>query len=126
MKKITQIIVSLMLIATIISLTQVSGTKSTAQSSSGSTYTLPAATASSLGGVIVGSGLSVASNGTISTNVIQSSKILFWDGNASVIVICNNDGTGVVKMPITLPVGYQIAASGVVQKEFHLMVKHFL
>ena len=34
----------------------------------GNTYTLPAATTSTLGGVIVGSGLNVASNGTISVS----------------------------------------------------------
>ena len=40
----------------------------TASTGGGSTYTLPTATTSTLGGIIVGSGLQVTSNGTLSTS----------------------------------------------------------
>ncbi|MBS1578962.1 MAG: hypothetical protein JST29_04910 [Bacteroidetes bacterium] len=75
------------------------------------TYTLPAATTSTLGGVIVGSGLSVTSNGTLSVNttsggLTQLNKILYevqpYTGNYSQIQIwmANIDGTGKVQIPI--------------------------
>mgnify|MGYP002139980116 CR=1 FL=1 len=103
---------------------QVSCQKSVeAQGGGGSTYTLPPATTSILGGVIVGNGLSVTSNGTLSVNpasggITQLNKIIYTlklsgsPGSDTEIWIANYDGTGAGKVNITLPAGRKIGAPG--------------
>jgi len=96
---------------------QMSCTKSaTAQSNN---YVLPPATTSTLGGVIIGSGLSVTSNGTLSTTstagLSQLSKLLFVKmviNNTTVsgeIWTTNFDGANQTKVNIVLPSGVSIS-----------------
>ncbi len=78
---------------------------------------MPPATPTNLGGVIVGNGLSVTSNGTLSVNTTsggglkQLGKILYERFNDNTIPItveywtANYDGTNQTKVPITLPSG---------------------
>ncbi|MBI2284517.1 MAG: hypothetical protein HYU71_12465 [Bacteroidetes bacterium] len=82
-------------------------------------YTLPAATTSTLGGVIVGNGLSITSNGTLSVTttgsgggLTQLNKLIFkknlvtpGSSVVSEIWIANYDGTGAAKVNISLPTG---------------------
>lgn len=85
-------------------------------------YTLPPATASTLGGVIVGSGLSITSNGTLSVtttggsggglaqlNKVIFKKIVVTPGSSvdhvTEIWVANYDGTGAAKINIALPSG---------------------
>ena len=78
-----------------------------------STYTLPPATTTTIGGVIVGSGLSVSSNGTLSATpaaggVTQLGKILIEEGysNDSLLVM-NYDGSNptLVVLPVPAEIG---------------------
>lgn len=89
----------------------------------GSTYTLPPATTSTLGGIIVGSGLSITSNGTLSVvptsgGIIQLNKIIYTlkisgsPNSDTEIWIANYDGTAASKINITLPAGRKIGAPG--------------
>ena len=89
----------------------------TAQSGSGSTYTLPPATTTTLGGIIVGNGLSVTSNGTLSVTASSSTpqqlgKILYIRTNDAVtphiveFFTVNYDGSNNAKVPINLPAGF--------------------
>ena len=82
-------------------------------------YTLPAATTSTLGGVIVGSGLSVNANGTLSVNstgatVTQQNKILYIKystsstANNDEIWSANYDGSNQQKVNIVKPAGFNI------------------
>jgi hypothetical protein len=94
-----------------ITATQLSCSKTTAQSTS---YTLPPATTSTLGGVIVGSGLTVSSNGTLSANstsggLTQLNKLIYYKGYE--IWTANYDGTSNSKVNITLPSGIGMAYS---------------
>ncbi|MBI1780752.1 MAG: hypothetical protein HYR66_05225 [Sphingobacteriales bacterium] len=76
-------------------------------------YVLHPATTSALGGVIVGSGLNINNSGVLSvaardTSVPQLGKLLFVElsgGLPDQQTICtsNYDGTGKVKIPISLP-----------------------
>ena len=83
-----------------------------------SSYTLPAATTSTLGGVIVGSGLSVNSSGVLSTTPTsggtQQLNIILYalsdvnpGGNSSAAEYwtMNYDGTNAKKIPITFTTG---------------------
>lgn len=84
-----------------------------AQSGGNSTtnYVLKPATTSTLGGVIVGSGLSVGSDGTLSvnnngTNNDESTQLnlILYSHNGE-LWTANIDGTNQTKIPITLPTG---------------------
>lgn len=61
----------------------------------GSSYTLPAATTSSLGGLIVGTGLSVVSSGTVSAAVTSVA------GRTGAVTLTASDVSGVVPSTIT-------------------------
>ena len=80
-----------------------------ASAQTGTNYTLPIASTSTLGGVIVGSGLSVTSSGVISVNnsspTAQVGKVIFKKISkaSSEIWLCNYDGTNSNKVNITLP-----------------------
>ena len=81
-------------------------------------YTLPPATASTLGGVIIGSGLSVNSSGLLSTtsngSFQQLNTILYLKGgtstNGSGIWLANTDGTNQRQVPITLTASQTVVA----------------
>ena len=83
----------------------------------GSNYVLPAATTSTLGGVIVGSGLTINSSGLLSTTVnanLQQLNIILYlkEGTTSTeIWLSNTDGTNQRKVPISLAAS-QIIISG--------------
>ncbi len=88
--------------------------ESTAQSP---TYSLPPATTSTLGGVIIGSGLAVTANGTLSVTCCgsnQQSKFLFvksylsGPNEISEIWTSNYDGTNAQKINIAVPAGMKI------------------
>ncbi|SDD51750.1 hypothetical protein SAMN04488024_106101 [Pedobacter soli] len=78
-------------------------------------YVLPAATTSTLGGVIVGSGLSISPNGTLTANASTAqlnklvySKITFDSGGTykgAEIWTANYDGTAQTKINVALPSG---------------------
>lgn len=97
---------------------QISCQKDSNAQSGNSSYTLPPATTSTLGGVIVGNGLSVTSNGTISvtaSGVAQQNKILYIKEFHSADDYCeiwtaNFDGTNAHKINITIPTGMYIDA----------------
>jgi hypothetical protein len=77
------------------------------------TYTLPPATTTTLGGVIIGNGLSVTSNGTLSVNstgVSQQNKFIFAKSVSGVteIWIANYDGTNAQRINIIVPTGLRI------------------
>ena len=89
--------------------------KKEAIAQTGSNYTLPPATNSSLGGIIVGNGLSVSSNGTLSVNsstggLAQLNKIVYISkhGNGSEIWTANYDGTNKTKVNYILPTGLKL------------------
>lgn len=75
-------------------------------------YTLPPATTTALGGIIVGDGLSVTGNGTLSVNATtgstQLNKLVFTkeiSGVGQEIWTVNYDGTNATKVNIKLPSG---------------------
>jgi Tol biopolymer transport system component len=80
-------------------------------------YVLPPATTSTLGGVIVGSGLSINSNGVLSVNATtggntsQLNKIVYirgsytTGGSPNEIWIANYDGTNNTRVNVQLPSG---------------------
>ena len=117
MKKLLKVSVFLALIGITITSTQMSCSKTSAQTS---TYTLPPATTSTLGGVIIGSGLSVTNNGTLSVNAtsgLQQLNILLYvkrTGSPMVYEIwtVNYDGTNQKKINISLPSGQFIYEEG--------------
>lgn len=86
-------------------------------------YTLPTATTSTLGGIIVGTGLSVTNNGVLSvTNstggLQQLNKIVYqkyYTSGATEIWTANYDGTGQTKLNITLSTGLTIDEDGSVK-----------
>ena len=103
-----------------VTLVQISCQKSTAQTSGGSNYVLPPATTTTLGGVIVGSGLSVSNTGVLSVNpsnagLTQLNKIVFskdiYVGSTGhgEIWTANYDGSDAVQISITLPSGTVIS-----------------
>ena len=83
-------------------------------------YTLPPATTSTLGGVIIGSGLSVSSNGTLSVdsssttsavNTIVFLKYINSGGNFTAQIWTSNyDGTNQKQVVVSLPTGISITA----------------
>ena len=87
--------------------------KKDATAQTGTNYTLPPATTTSLGGIIVGNGLSVTSNGTLSVNgttggLTQLNKIVYDRFNRTTntndgIYIANYDGTNQTKLNIIIP-----------------------
>jgi hypothetical protein len=81
------------------------------------TYTLPPATTTTLGGVIVGTGLTVNSSGVLSATSsgnTQLNKIVFVKYNSSIAELwtANYDGTNQTKINITLPAGNIITGEG--------------
>jgi hypothetical protein len=75
-----------------------------------SSYVLPPATTSRLGGVIVGGGLSITSDGVLSTSGSSINKILYvvkqMSSTATTVYqmwIANYDGSNKVRIGITLP-----------------------
>lgn len=115
MKKLLLGSAALTIFAISITLFQISCQKeSQAQATS---YTLPPATTSALGGVIVGNGLTVTSNGTLSVapgGPTQQNKILFVKSFVSEqeewseIWTANYDGTNAQKINITVPADMRI------------------
>lgn len=89
-----------------------------AQNSNGSSYVLPAATTTTLGGVIVGNGLNVTSNGTLSVAAggsTQQNKLLFFKRrkgyyatNWEEIWTANYDGSNAQKVNIVAPAGMSV------------------
>ena len=77
----------------------------------GTNYILPPATTSSLGGIIVGNGLSITSNGTLSVTssggLTQLNKLIFKKivGSGAEIWTANYDGSNAIKINIILPTG---------------------
>lgn len=82
------------------------------------TYTLPAATSSTLGGIIVGNGLTITGNGTLSVSttttpttggLTQLNKLIFkkviGSGSSAEIWTANYDGSNATKVNIGLPSG---------------------
>jgi hypothetical protein len=120
MKKLLMGSAALTLFSISIIIFQMSCKKDATAQTGGTSYTLPPATTSSLGGIIVGSGLSVTSNGTLSINQgssTQQNKIVYTKLNTSTpqrydIWTANYDGTNQTKLNVTMPVGYQCAADG--------------
>ena len=75
-----------------------------------STYTLPPATTTTLGGVIIGTGLTVNSSGVLSvtsSGATQQNKLIFKKvvGSTAEIWTANYDGASAAKVNITLPSG---------------------
>jgi hypothetical protein len=89
------------------------------QTSNGSNYILPPATTTRLGGVIVGNGLSVTSDGTLSVTSspgAQQNKILYYKRrkgyyatNWEEIWTANYDGTGAQRVNIVPPAGMSVS-----------------
>ena len=81
-------------------------------------YVLPPATTSTLGGVIVGSGLSIASNGTLSTTstatgVAQQNKLAVELGYSNdSLMIVNYDGSSPTIVTLPVPNGQSMAYGG--------------
>jgi hypothetical protein len=111
MKKLLLGSAALTLFSISIAIFQISCQKdATAQTTS---YTLPPATISTLGGIIVGSGLSVNSLGVLSTTstgggLTQLNKLIFKkviSGSGAEIWTAKYDGTSAAKVNISLPGG---------------------
>ncbi|MBF9252649.1 hypothetical protein I2I11_05040 [Pontibacter sp. 172403-2] len=78
-----------------------------------SDYTLPTATTSTLGGIIVGDGLDISGDGTLSIKSKKNERlnlVLYSKDIASgnELWLCNIDGSDNHKIPIFLPEGYKI------------------
>lgn len=85
-------------------------------------YILPQATTSVLGGVIVGDGLTVSSNGTLSIKPTSGgtsskrNKIIFGRSNrADEIWTANYDGTNQTKLNFVLPAGLELDGEGLIK-----------
>ncbi|MCF1714423.1 MULTISPECIES: hypothetical protein [Flavihumibacter] len=117
MNKILKSSIVLLFFSTTIFIIQVSCQKTSDAQSGGSTYILPTATSSRLGGIIVGEGLDVTNNGTLSVKTTTSaapSLIFFSRSNPAgtrgdEIWKANIDGSNPQKLNITLPSGYLIS-----------------
>jgi hypothetical protein len=119
MKKLLLGSISLLMFSVSVLIVQISCQKgANSQPSNGSNYVLPPATTTTLGGIIVGNGLAVTSNGTLSatsTPAAQQNKILFYKhrkGNFTTnwdeIWIANYDGTNLKRVNIAPPAGMSI------------------
>ena len=76
MKKLVLGSIAMLLLAISVTLFQISCTKEAhAQNNSNSNYTLPPATATTLGGIMVGTGLNITSNGTLSVSQTGSNAL---------------------------------------------------
>jgi hypothetical protein len=113
MKKVFMGSIVLVFFAVAICLFQISCTKE-AVAQTNSTYVLPPATTTTLGGVIVGNGLSITPTGILSVNssvgsLVLQNKILFTKESNSTLApeiwSANYDGTGASKININLPAG---------------------
>jgi hypothetical protein len=117
MKKLLMGSVALTLFSISIIIFQLSCKKDATAQTSGTNYTLPPATTSTLGGIVVGNGLSVSSGGTLSDNsstggVIQLNKIIFSKMPSSTNIpelwTANYDGTNQTKINIVLGANLKI------------------
>ena len=110
MKKLLMSAIVLSCFGIAISLFQISCQKD-ATAQTGGSFTLPPATTTTLGGIIVGSGLNVTSSGVISVpygnSTAQINKVIYSKANNGTyeIWVCNYDGSGAAKVNITLPNG---------------------
>lgn len=84
----------------------------TSNPQSGNSFILPPATTNTLGGIIVGSGLSVTGSGLLtvtstSSGLSQLNKLIYKKmiGNTAEIWVVNYDGSSNTKINITLPSG---------------------
>ena len=114
MKKLLLSSLVLLLFSLSIFVFQISCQKPVDAQSGGTSYTLPPATTSTLGGIIVGNGLSITSSGVLSVNSISGTTptlIFFSRTNTTSDEIwkANIDGTGQQKINITMPSGYVIS-----------------
>lgn len=115
MKKLLLGSASLCLFSISIMIFQMSCKKDATAQASNSNYVLPPATTSSLGGVIVGNGLSVTGNGTLSVTAsgTQLNKIIYTKTNGLAsdgIYTANYDGTNQTKINISLPANVTLEA----------------
>jgi hypothetical protein len=124
MKSILQASFALLFFSLAIAIFQMSCKKDAiAQTPTQTVYTLPPATTSTLGGVIVGNGLSVTSNGTLSltaTGSGQQNKLVYrkaigvdTPNEFYEIWTSNFDGSSQQKVNINLPVGTRIGGVGI-------------
>ncbi|RTL56074.1 MAG: hypothetical protein EKK37_16465 [Sphingobacteriales bacterium] len=108
MRKLLLSSIVLLIFAIALTVFQMSCKKEATAQQTGSNYTLPPATTTTLGGVIVGSGLTVNSSGLLSTtpnaNLVQLNTILYLKSGATSVEIwlANTDGTNQRKVPISL------------------------
>lgn len=118
MKKLLMGSVALTLFSISIIIFQMSCKKDATAQTGGTNYTLPIATSSTLGGVIIGNGLAISSNGTLSTNstngIQQLGKLVYLrsdnaGGIPDEIWTANYDGTSQTKINITLPANNTIS-----------------
>ena len=99
MKKLLMSAIVLSCFGIAISLFQISCQKD-ATAQTGGSFTLPPATTTTLGGIIVGSGLNVTSSGVISVpygnSTAQINKVIYSKANNGTyeIWVCNYDGSG--------------------------------
>lgn len=114
MKKLLMGSICLLIFSASILILQISCQKEIVAQSSGSNYTLPPATNSTLGGVIVGNGLSITSNGTLSASsaAAQINKIIYRQESYPRFWIANYDGSGATELIISLPAPYSVESSG--------------
>lgn len=119
MKKLLLGSATLLMFSIAILIFQMSCKKDAVAQTGTSNYVLPAATTTSLGGVIIGNGLSITGNGTLSVNNNggnQLGKILIQLYNPSTasgeIWIANYDGSDYHKINIVLPSGIKIQQEG--------------
>jgi len=119
MKKLLLGSAALAILSIAITIFQISCQK-TVNAQSGTSYILPAATTSSLGGIIVGSGLNITSGGVLSSTTSGPSQInvlLFSKRKGSGPFIyelwtSNYDGTNQNKININLGAGLSIVEEG--------------
>lgn len=121
MKKVIVGSFALILFSSAVLLFQISCRKSAdAQVGNGNNnYTLPPATKTTLGGVMVGDGLTVSNTGLLSVTPATGggatviNKVLFWKYNATdgsgEIWMMNYDGSGQTKINVTMPAGVVIS-----------------
>ena len=114
MKRLLMGSISLLIFSASLLIFQISCQKEIVAQSSGGNYILPPATNSTLGGVIVGNGLSITSNGTLSAtgSSAQINKIIYRQDSYSRFWIANYDGSGATELIISLPAPYSVESPG--------------